>query len=61
MCARTMLNKEKTVQMSDFIPNCFITVSKIMLLRNVWRAGRQSCLKRCIWLNLEVKDVQSFF
>ena len=46
MCARAMLNKEKAVQMSDFIPNCFITVSKIMLLRNVWRGGCQSCLKR---------------
>ena len=44
MCAKVMLNMRKTIQMSDFIPN---GVGKILcysiLLRNVWKAGHQSC------------------
>ena len=56
--AKTMLNMEKTVQMSNFISYAvslqWVKLCYGILLRNIWTAGLNSKLfiKRCIRFNL---------
>ena len=61
MCAKTMLNMEKTqVKMSDFIPNA-VSLLRVKLCYNFTKKCMESTasklfIKRCIWLKLEAKD-----
>ena len=58
MCAKTRLNMEKPVQMSDFIhKGSVITVGKMNVYNTA--CGKQDFIavhKRLIWLNFEAKD-----
>ena len=68
MWAKTILNVENIVQMSDYIPNVGVisTVGKICLPLFTEKSGMQSraaklSIKRCIWLKLQAKDARFFF